>query len=188
MTDNSLTGFTTRQLVFLALTAAGLFVIDLFVNEWVDAIVGVSGAGFMITGFVWVAVLGFAGLTVKRFGAFTTTLTVYCVISIPTTVLGPPGAQKIIIGAFAGLIADTVVYALNHGKVGYYLGLGNASAPPLMFLAHTLLGLPVASLMEFFTLFIVLAFIQGLIGAWLAYELEERIRDSPLLETIREES
>ena len=86
--------FTTKQLVFLALMGAVLFLQDISISIPIYAATGIPGAGYAIIGITFVLVAIVGALVVPRFGSFTIMAFIYSVIAIPTPVYGPPACSR----------------------------------------------------------------------------------------------
>lgn len=164
--------FSTKQLIFLALIGAILFIMDLVISTVIDAVTGMQGAGYLVIGifFIMIAVIG--GLIIPKFGVFALMALIYALLAIPTNVFGPPGILKVPIAFIVGLIIDLIIYSFKYKKSGYYLGaiIGNVLSLILFVWTFLLLGLPgIESLMPYLWSFSILYGIEAVIGTWLGY-------------------
>ena len=161
--------FTTKQLVFVALVGAALFVIDLLVSG-ISAATGVAGAGGLINAIFFVGLATIGGLVVKKFGSYTIMAFIYGVLAVPTLAFGPPGVHKIFLAILLGLIADTVILLFRYRQIGYYFSLtiANVLGLPVMLFAFVYLGLPGADALRQALWFLMGVYaVESVIGAWL---------------------
>ena len=102
---------------------------------------------------------------------------IYAVLTVPTPVLGPPGAYKIVLGILLGLIADLIVFLFKYKKPGYYLALMVANVLSLIFSYYALiiLGLPGADQLKDYLVFFSLWYaFTAFLGSGIAIFLYER--------------
>lgn len=169
--------FTTKQLVFIALLGALLFIFDMVVVSGIEAATGVPGIGVLIDTLFVVAIATIGGLVIKKFWVFTAIALIYSILTVPTNIGGPPGIYKIMIGLCLGLIADLIVLLFQYRRIGYYFSLtiANILTFPLILLSLTWLGLPGSEeLKRFLWLFIGLTAIESVIGTWLGALLYDK--------------
>jgi hypothetical protein len=172
-----LKGFKTKELIFIAILGAIVFAFDILFITSIEALVGIPGIGVLVDTIFVVGIATIGGLVVKKFGLFTGWSIVYSALAIPTNIIGPPGIYKLLIGLILGFVADLIVFAFKYKKVGYYLSLAIANTLCMPFILFLLLklGLPGADqLAKAIWIFIPVAFIESLIGAWLGIRLYEK--------------
>ena len=59
----------------------------------------------------------------KTFGVITITSTIYCVLSVPVVLMGPPGIYKILIGIVGGLVFDGILYFFKYKFLAFLIGI-----------------------------------------------------------------
>ena len=136
--------FTTKQLVLLALIAAFIFVFDMAFVSGIEAVVGVPGVGVLVDTIFVLAIATIGGLIVRKPGTFTIIILIYSTLCIPTNIIGPPGAYKLLIGLFLGLFADIVLALFHYRRLGYLISLpiANVLVFPLLLYMMIVLALP----------------------------------------------
>lgn len=170
-------GFTTREMTVLALTSALLFAVDIVVTESLDLIFGIPEAGYLISSVLFVGIATTAGLLVRKPGAFTVMAIIYSILASPTTVFGPPGPYKILLGTLIGIFADFIVWLFRYSKTGYLAGMptGSALSVPASFLMYILLDFPAADVIApYVWAFTFAVFVTSVLGAWLGIMLYEK--------------
>jgi len=182
-----LKGFKTKELIFLTLMGVLMFLIDFSISSGIDAASGISGIGYIVSGFIFVGLGVFAALVVRRFFSITILGLIYGVLAIPTPIFGPPGFYKIIIGLSVGIIADLIVFLFRYKKLGYYLSftIGNLLTLPIWIFVLISFGLPgVDAVIKIIWLVIGVYFIQGLFGAWIGFKLYNKIKNKKIIKQI----
>jgi hypothetical protein len=111
-----LKGFSTKQLIFLALIGTLAFLVDVIVTYSFFFATGITGIGYIVTTFLFVVVLVIGSLTIKRFGAFTIMALVYSLLMFPIQ-----GPRKIIVALIIGLVVDSILYISKYKRLGYYI-------------------------------------------------------------------
>ena len=172
-----LKGFSTKELIFIALMSAFMFAADFVIAIGIVTATGIPLSG----GIISVVVIGFFYsiilFSVKKFGTATLVALIYTALASPTASFGPPGAYKLIIGLVLGLLVDIVLYFGNYKKFMYYIAIffGFMIVAPVMLGMIILLGLPGAE--ELGKMVVILMFVQGIegvIGMWLGSRLYEK--------------
>lgn len=169
--------FSVRELVFIAMIGALLFILDLSISTGIDAITGIPASGTLITTLFFVALATIGGLTIRKFGTYIGMGLIYAILATPNTVFGPPGVYKILLGLIVGIVADMIVFSSNYRKIGYYLGLtaGIIVSLPILLYFMNLLGLPGAKELSSVLWFIIgLSAVESLIGTWIGMNLYEK--------------
>ena len=83
--------FTTRELVFIALFATTLLIVNLLLGGWLIALTGIPMANGIVTGITFGLFLLILIKMSPKFGSLTLFLLVYSVLELPTTLGGAPG-------------------------------------------------------------------------------------------------
>jgi hypothetical protein len=181
--------FKTKELIFIAFVAAFMFVFDLMFVTLTDMITGIPGAGFLVDTLFVVALATISILILRKFWVFTLIAVIVCALAIPTNILGPPGVYKLAIGFFLGFLGDLFIFLFRYRRIGYVLSitLANICIFPVMFFALRLLGLPGAEeLLKSLALLMVIALVEGIVGAIIGLWLyERRIKYWPIIKQIQ---
>jgi len=167
--NKMLKSFSTKQLIFIALMGAILFVMDLAVSG-ISVAIGIPGAGGLLNTIFFVALATIGGRVIKKFGAFTMMALIYAILAVPNTTFGPPGLYKIPLALFIGLLADCIAAGFNYSNKSCYFSLpiANVLSIPLGLFAMSYLGLPGAEeLAKYLWLFMGLYLVESEIGAWI---------------------
>ena len=84
--------FKTKELIFIALMAALLFVLNFTIGAGIIAATGIPASSALIDGITNLAVVTFVALVLRKFGAIALLYLVYAIIALPTHMAGgPPG-------------------------------------------------------------------------------------------------
>lgn len=181
--------FTIRQMIFIALSAALLFVMNFSLGAGVIAATGIPGSSALVDGVTNLLVITFASLVVRRFGVMGTLYFIYGIIALPTHMAGgPPGfVPKIFLLAGSALVYDAIVYGFNFQRKGFIIGL------PILLLGgfalyvatYSLLGMPEADKLLKAMPILIGAFLpMGYAGMWLGFKLYDRMKDKQLVRQI----
>ena len=180
--------FTIRELVFIALMAAALFVLNLAIGAGVVAATGIP----LSSGFVTAITMGIWALLlikiVPKFGTLTMFFLIYSILELPTALGGAPGFwPKIPINAITGLVGDLFLMLTKYRTwsifVAFYvLALANLSTF-LFFL--WVLGLPgIEKTLAIFHFLILAYWVLGTIGILLGFVIHKRIKDKRVIRQI----
>jgi hypothetical protein len=166
-----LKSFTTKQLIFIALMSAFMFVGDFILAAGIVVVTGIPLSGGIISlifiSFIYVTIL----LTVRKFGTATLIALIYTALASPTSSFGPPGFYKIMIGVVLGLVVDIILSYGKYKKWAFYLSIffGFMIVAPVMWGMLVLLNLPGAEdLGNILLIFMLIQGVEALIGCWLA--------------------
>ena len=159
-----------RQYLFLGAIAAIGFAAAFVIGSGVIALTGIPMTGSLVSGLVFftVFVIGIRG--VPRFGSATIAVLLFSILSIPTSIFGPPGIYKVLLGALVGLLFDLMIHLFKKKDWGYIIGAALAEEVAVLgVLAATLiLGLPGAEKMKSLILIMLVAqFVVGFVSGYL---------------------
>ena len=181
--------FTTKQLVFIALMAAFLFVINFGIGGWIIAITGIPSGSIFLTGITNLVAVTLIALTVRKFGSISLMYLVYSIIALPTPMAGgPPGyVWKILLNVIAALGGEAVIYHFNYQKKGFIIGLPVLTVFMLAIYlaAFRTLGMPEYDKMLSAVYFMGAAFIVlGYLGMWLGFMVYNRFKDKSIVKQL----
>lgn len=180
--------FTTKQLIFIALMAALLFVINFVVGEGIIVATGIPGSSGFVTGLTNLAVLTLIGLIFRRLGAITLLYLIYGFLAIPTHMAGgPPGAiWKIIPLIITAFVFDLPTWLFKYRKVGFIVGLPAFVIIGLVVYigAYRLMGIPLDEFIHVLPWLIVAFTLLGYIGVWLGFVLYNRLKNKRMIRQI----
>lgn len=113
--------FKTKELVFIALIATLLFVINFLAGGALIAITGIPLMNGILTGITFGIFTIILFKAIPKFGTFTLFLLIYAILEIPTSLGGAPGFwPKIPINVISGLVLDIILLAFNYRKIIFY--------------------------------------------------------------------
>ena len=182
-------GFQTRELIFIALMAALLFVVNFSIGEGIIVATGIPGASGFITGITNVLFITFVALNLRKFGAVSLLYLVYGIIALPTHMAGgPPGfILKIPVLVLIALSYEIIIYFARFKKIGFIIGLPIFVIFGMMLYLGTyyLLGMPEFNKMYGAALTLTIVFtIFGYLGLWLGFLLYNRLKDKRIIRQI----
>lgn len=173
--------FTTRELVFIALMAASLFVVNLVLASGIVAATGIPLSSAFITGItigIWALLMI---KIVPKVGSLTLLFLIYSILEIPTSLGGAPGFwPKIPINAISAFIGDIFLYFMRYRNWSiftafYILAVANISTF-IYFL--WLFGLPNVQKTLAIAHYLILAYwVLGTIGILIGFKIYKRIRN-----------
>lgn len=178
--------FKTKELIFIALMAAALFVVNLLVGSGIIAATGIVGASGFVTGLTNLIFITFTALVLKRFWSLTLLYLIYGILAIPTPMAGgPPGFfWKIIPLIITAFIFEVVVYFFHYKKRGFVIALPafvilGISAYILTYWA---LGMPELEKVIAVWPIMIIAFVPlGYLGIWLGFVIYNRIKNKRVI-------
>ena len=182
-----LKGFKTKELVILAIMGAVIFLIGITLGAVIVSATGVPMAGGLITGFVMAFFFAITTITIKKFGSGLILALLVTLLSAPTANMGPPGAYKIIVGLFIGLVIDLILLAGRNSKISYYISIPIAYAfsLPINLIFMKYLGLQgFEKLFNFLIPGMIIYFINALLGVWLAFKVYNKIKNKKIIKQI----
>src|SRR3989344_8806539 len=180
--------FTTRELVFIALMAASLFVVNLFLATGIIAVTGIPLASAFLTGItigIWVLLMI---KIVPKVGSLTLLFLIYSILEIPTSLGGAPGFwPKIPINVITGLIGDLFLYLANYKRWSIYPAFYVLTTANLivfmLFLA--LLKVPgTDKLIKIAPILIAVYWVVGSVGLFLGNIMYKRIENKKVVRMI----
>ena len=180
--------FPTKQLVFIALMAASLFVLNLITAAGVVAATGIPLSSAFVTAItigLWVLLLV---KIVPKFGTLTLFFLIYSILELPTALGGAPGFwPKIPINAISGLLGDIFLYYMNYRNwsifTGFYV-LATTNIAAFIFFLWAL-GLPGVEKTIAIAHILVLAYwVLGTIGILIGLGVYKRIKNLRVLQQV----
>jgi len=173
--------FTTKEIILIAVLAAFMFIIDFFIVAPINTITGVHGMGFLIDVIFINAIVTIFALITRKFFSVTILYTLFGLLVIPTSIMGPPTPFKIILGFIIGITADLIIWISKYKTIGFVFGVAvaNALSYPIGLLFAILLGLPgVEALRDailFLTIGVLLLGILGdIFGVWIFKKIKNK--------------
>lgn len=181
--------FKTKELIFIALTAALLFVVNFSIGAGIIAVTGIPGASGFITGITNLIFITIVALTLRKFGAVSLLYLIYGIIALPTHMAGgPPGfIWKIPVLVLIALLFEITIYIAKFRKIGFILGLPVFVVGGMMLYLGTyyLLGMPEFDKMYSAALALAVIFtVLGYIGMWLGFILYNRLKNKRIIKQI----
>lgn len=181
--------FTTRELVFIALMSALVFVINFVIGGAVNAATGIPLSSAFFTALIFGVCVIILGLSIPKFGAFTLFLLIYSILEMPTSLGGAPGFwPKIPINAITGLVADSVLGFVRYRKWAIFIAFYVLATVNLLTFAFFLwaLGLPGAEkLIKLLPILIGSYWIIGTIGLFIGLHIWKRIKEKRLIRQLK---
>ena len=169
--------FSVRELAYLGLIGCLTLGLAVGLGTGLTLVTGIPMIGGILNAIITAAVLTAGVRGVPRFGSGTILWLVMSILAIPTLTMGPPGAQKIVIGVVSGLVWD-VLLTLTGRKTWSYLVSGAVMMLVVMFGVYgaaLLLGLPGEERIRQVIVYIIpINFALGLFGTWLGLMLFEK--------------
>jgi hypothetical protein len=180
-----LKSFSTKQLVFIALMGAAMFVVSFIIGSSLNIALANPIASGLFTAFAQPVFLTIAILTTRRFGVGTSMYLIYGILAIPTNMLGGlPGPFKVVLALSMGLGFDLGVWLLHFRKSGLILGMLITYIVniPLTFLFYYLLNFPgLDKIIKLAPIMFAVFFIEALLGIWLGLFIYRRIKDKSIV-------
>lgn len=179
--------FTTKQLIFIALSGAIIFAVAFLIGAGLIAVTGTPLVGGLINTLFLAALLVICLLTLRKFGTATLIMFILSVLAIPTATFGPPGIYKIAVALFLGIFADTLLYIGKYKKGSYYLTiiLGFIILPFVQLFFMVLLNLPgVDKVKELILILAGVYAVEALIGIWLGFLIFNKIKNRSAIKQI----
>ena len=146
-----------------------LFATNLALGAGLTYLSGNPGMSGLITGFTTAFFFYLAAQFTRRFGAITICFTLYCLLAVPTVLMGPPGLYKIAVGLAAGVVTDAVLVAARFRFGGFLVAFAAFVAVLLAgtFAAFILFEFPNFNRFRDFMFILAAIFtIEGWISAW----------------------
>jgi hypothetical protein len=164
---------STRQLIFIALMAALVFVVNFSVGEWLVAATGVPGGSGFVTGFTNGLFITVTALILRKFGSITLVGLIYGILALPTNMAGgPPGfIWKLPLIVLTVLLAESIIHFMSYRKSGFFIALavGNAFSMASLAFVFWMLGMSefeklMGVVYVLYGMFVVLGFIGIVVG------------------------
>lgn len=185
----SMSIFSTKELIFIALMAALLFVLNFTVGAGIIAVTGIPGSSAFITGITNLIFITFIALVVRKFGVLSLFYFVYGIIALPTHMAGgPPGfIWKVPLLVISAFLLDILLHFTKFRKVGFIIGL-----PVLTIfgfgsylVVYYLLGMPeFEKLYGVIFIMSIIFIVLGYIGMWLGFVLYNKMKNKRIIRNI----
>lgn len=182
-------GFKTRELIFIALMAALLFVVNFSIGAGIIAVTGIPGGSALVTGITNLLVLTFVALVVRRFGTLGLLYLVYGVLALPTPMAGgPPGfVWKIPLLAGSVLFFELFIRFGDYRKLWFFVGLPVFTIVGFAVYLGTywLLGMPeFGQMLKAVPILFAALMVLGSLGIWLGFALYNRLKEKRIIRQI----
>jgi hypothetical protein len=135
---------------------------------------GMSGIATII---VTTAIVVAGAKIVDRFGVMLLIILLFAAMSIPTTMFGPPGPLKLLVGLATGVFYEITIWVLRRTRLAFAIagGLGAATAiAAIWLLLIALHAQGAAKIADAAKYIFVLYFVLGVIGGLFGYMIWER--------------
>jgi len=169
-------GLSTKDYAICGVVGVVTFAVSFLLGGAITAVAGPGTSG-IVTIVVTTMLVIIGAKIVNRFGAVTLMVTVFSVVAIPTTMFGPPGPQKVLIGITTGIVYDLTISVLQRRKIGYIMagGLSSLYAILAIFTVLVWLRLPSAERLRHLLIYFVPVYtLLGGIGGWLGVHVFDR--------------
>ena len=181
--------FTTKQLIFIALMAALLFVVNFTIGAGIIAVTEIPASSGFITGLTNVLVVTFVALTMRKFGALSLLYLVYGILALPTFMAGgPPGfVWKIPMLVLSAFIFESGLWFFRYKKYGFIISLPIFVVTGLLIYlgGFWLFGIPgLDKFIQAIPVFLVLFIMLGYLGMWLGFKLFNKFKNKRILQQI----
>lgn len=180
--------FNTRELIFIALMGALLFIINFSAGGWVIAATGIPGGSAFVTGFTNLMFVAFVGLTVRKFGVLSLMYLIYGILALPTHMAGgPPGFVWKILPLVIGALVIDICIKVSGEKKGLIIGLPLyiAVTLPLFLGIYYTLGMPEFDKMLSAAPVLAVAFlVLGYLGMWAGFKVHQKLKNKRLLKQL----
>lgn len=180
--------FLVRELIFITLMAAGLFITNMILASAIVVLTGIPLASALISGLMVAVFVAILVMTIQKFGSLTLFFLIYSILEIPTTLGGAPGFwPKIPINVISGLLGDIFLYFTRYKKWGMYIAfyvLAAINIYAFIFFLN-LLGLPNAGKTLAISHYLVLAYwVLGTIGMFIGFKIWNKIKNKRIIKQI----
>jgi len=179
--------FTTKQLIFIALMGALMFVLSFVLGSALNVLINPSASGFT-SALIQPILIVVALLIMKRFGVATMMYLIYGILAIPTNMVGGfPGPIKILIVFIMGIVPDIVAYIKKYEKWSILLGLVimYIITIPLMIYLYIKLGIPGADkFLKAVPFLACIFFFEGVVGWYLGIKIYNKIKNKRFVKQI----
>jgi len=167
-----------RRLWILSGSFGGLlFTINFFLGASLSYLTGNPGFSGLVTGFTTAFVFYVLLRLTRTFGAMSIAFTLYCLLAIPTVLMGPPGPYKVIVGLSSGLAFDIVLWILRYRLWSFLVGFVVYVLTMLagMYVCYMYFDFPGLETLRgvMFILAVIFA-VEGCLGGSIAHMLFER--------------
>lgn len=153
-----------KKLLTISFFSAAIFGLAFVLGNAITTAFGPGMSGFISTIFTTLLIVVSAKVTEMR-GVFTITITLFTILAIPTSLFGPPGPQKIIIGLLTGLCYDLVWELMGRSKHSLKVAAFIATALSLILVYFLMTKLDHPKLESLKNIIYWAPFVYGLLGA-----------------------
>ena len=116
--------FKPGELIFIGVMAAVTFGIGFVLGAALNVATGTPMVGGLLNAVITAALIAITVKAVKKFGVGIILWIVMSAIAIPTMTMGPPGAHKLLVGLFGGLVLDIILVVTKRKNWGYLIAGG----------------------------------------------------------------
>jgi hypothetical protein len=180
--------FSTKELIFLALMGALLFVVNFALGSWLIIVTGIPGSSILITAITNIFLMTLVTLIIRKFWSLPILYLVYAFLTFPTPLGGaPPGFwPKIGMLVIPVIFFEIAIYALKFKKSGFILGLVLYALSALLYLpVYYFFGMPeFEKMMTIIVPGILVLFTFGLIGMWLGFLVYKKIKNKRIVKQL----
>lgn len=176
--------FKSKDITFMAIATAILFVLSFFIATAINAATGVPASAGLVMLFFASLLISIYISVLRKAGVVTIIMILHTTLSIPTMIFGPPGIYKVAVGIIYAIIIELFIFIGGYKQLPYYLGLSIAAAtvPITEFLFMVLLGLPNAqNLAPLLGPLTAIFFVEGLVGTWVGIYIYRKLKDKKII-------
>ncbi|MBI4155045.1 MptD family putative ECF transporter S component [Candidatus Woesearchaeota archaeon] len=180
--------FSTKELVFIAMMSASLFIVNFVTGASLVAITGVPLSNMFINGLFIALWIFITAKIVPKFGSLAVMLGVYSILSIPTFIGGAPGFWlKVPIITLAGFLGDIFLYLTKYKNWAIFIAYYILTTATMLTFAFVLfkLGIPAANKIIPIVHWLIIAIcVLGTIGLFIGKFIYNRIKDKRIIQQI----
>lgn len=180
--------FTIRELVFISLMSALIFVFNLIFGGAIVAATGIPLSSAFVSAILFGIAVIFVTKIVPKFGTWTILLLIYSILEMPTSLGGAPGFwPKIPINLITGILADIVLYLIRYRTVGSFFAfyvLATANIVTFAFFLWLLNFPGVDKLISLMPIMIPVYWAVGTVGIILGLFIWNRMKDKRIIKQI----
>jgi hypothetical protein len=170
--------WTLKASVVCGVTAALTFAASFVFGAAITAAMGPGMSGFF-TIVITTMIVMLGAKIADRFGAFFMIGMLFSILTIPTTLFGPPGIEKLAIGFVLGVLFELSVWLFRRRDVGYLVAgsIGSIGAIFAIWGLMLILEKEIASQLSAVIAWIWIPYgLLGLLGSWLGLRIFKSIK------------